>query len=185
MACPTRSAPTRPWSMLTSGQATESAPMKRQIPVIALCAVLAAGLFAPLLTGASALGFWLEVLLGGLMAGVLYSLVALGFVLIFKASGVFNFAQGAMVLFAALTVARLAERMPLWLAILLAIAIMVVLAILIERLVLRPLVGQEAVALLMATLGLSYFLRSEEHTSELQSQSNLVCRLLLEKKNDI
>ena len=119
--------------------------MKRQIPVIALCAVLAAGLFAPLLTGASALGFWLEVLLGGLMAGVLYSLVALGFVLIFKASGVFNFAQGAMVLFAALTVARLAERVPLWLAILLAVAIMVVLAILIERLVLRPLVGQEAV----------------------------------------
>ena len=144
--------------MLTSGQATESAPMKRQIPVIALCAVLAAGLFAPLLTGASALGFWLEVLLGGLMAGVLYSLVALGFVLIFKASGVFNFAQGAMVLFAALTVARLAERMPLWLAIFLAVAIMVVLAILIERLVLRPLVSQEAVALLMATLGLSYFL---------------------------
>jgi len=89
---------------------------------------------------------------------VLYSLVALGFVLIFKASGVFNFAQGAMVLFAALTVARLAERMPLWLAIVVAIAVMVVLAILIERLVLRPLVGQEPVALLMATLGLSYFL---------------------------
>ena len=126
--------------------------------MIALCAVLTAGLFAPLFTGASAFGFWLEVLLGGLMAGVLYSLVALGFVLIFKASGVFNFAQGAMVLFAALTVARLAERMPLWVAILVAIAIMVLLAILIERLVLRPLVGQEPVALLMATLGLSYFL---------------------------
>ena len=132
--------------------------MKGRIPVIALCAVLTAGLFAPLLTGASAFGFWLEVLLGGLMAGVLYSLVALGFVLIFKASGVFNFAQGAMVLFAALTVARLAERMPLWLAILIAIAIMVVLAMVIERLVLRPLVSQEPVALLMATLGLSYFL---------------------------
>ncbi len=64
-------------------------------------------------TGATAPGFYVEVLLGGLMAGVLYSLVALGFVLIFKASGVFNFAQGAMVLFAALAVARLAERMPL------------------------------------------------------------------------
>jgi branched-chain amino acid transport system permease protein len=132
--------------------------LKGRIPVIALCAVLTVGVFAPLFTGASGFGFWLEVLLGGLMAGVLYSLVALGFVLIFKASGVFNFAQGAMVLFAALTVARLAERMPLWLAVLVAIAIMVVLAIVIERLVLRPLVSQEPVALLMATLGLSYFL---------------------------
>ena len=132
--------------------------MTRHIPVTVLCAILAAGLIMPLATGASPLGFWLEVLLGGLMAGVLYALVALGFVLIFKASGVFNFAQGAMVLFAALAVARLAERMPLWAAILIAIAIMVVLAMLIERLVLRPLVNQEAVALLMATLGLSYFL---------------------------
>src|SRR5437588_12419457 len=98
--------------MLTSGQATESAPMKRQIPVIALCAVLAAGLFAPLLTGASALGFWLEVLLGGLMAGVLYSLVALGFVLIFKASGVVHLAQGGRVRCAAVPVARPAARLP-------------------------------------------------------------------------
>ena len=132
--------------------------MQKHIPVTVLCAILAVGLVMPLASGASPLGFWLEVLLGGLMAGVLYSLVALGFVLIFKASGVFNFAQGAMVLFAALAVARLAERMPLWAAILIAIAIMVVLAYLIERLVLRPLVNQEAVALLMATLGLSYFL---------------------------
>ncbi|MEK7717630.1 MAG: branched-chain amino acid ABC transporter permease, partial [Pseudomonadota bacterium] len=92
------------------------------------------------------------------MAGVLYSLVALGFALIFKASGVFNFAQGAMVLFAALAVARLAEQVPLWAAIPLAMVIMVALAWLIERLVLRPLVNQEAVALLMATLGVSYFL---------------------------
>jgi branched-chain amino acid transport system permease protein len=92
------------------------------------------------------------------MSGVLYSLVALGFVLIFKASGVFNFAQGAMVLFAALAVARLAERMPLWVAILAAVLIMVLLAIVIERLVLRPLVNQEPVALLMATLGVTYFL---------------------------
>ena len=92
------------------------------------------------------------------MAGVLYSLVALGFALIFKASGVFNFAQGAMVLFAALAVARLAERMPLWAAIVLAIGIMIVLAWFIERLVLRPLVNQEAITLFMATLGVTFFL---------------------------
>jgi branched-chain amino acid transport system permease protein len=98
-----------------------------------------------------------EVLLGGLMAGVLYSLVALGFVLIFKASGVFNFAQGAMVLFAALSVARMAEKMPLWAAMLLAVVIMVALAFVIERLVLRPLVNQDPVVLLMATLGVTYF----------------------------
>ncbi len=132
--------------------------MKRHVPVIALCTLLAVGLFMPLVLDLSAPGFWFEVLLGGLMAGVLYSLVALGFVLIFKASGVFNFAQGAMVLFAALAVARLAERMPLWVAILLAIVIMIALAFVIERLVLRPLVNQEGVALLMATLGVTYFL---------------------------
>src|SRR3954454_25104087 len=103
------------------------------------------------------MGFFLETVLGGLMAGMLYSLVALGFVLIFKASGVFNFAQGSMVLFAALCVARMAERMPLWLAVLLAV-LMVALAFVIERLVLRPLVNQDAVALLMATLGVTYFL---------------------------
>ena len=91
----------------------------------------------PLALQLSPPGFWLEVLLGGLMAGVLYSLVALGFVLIFKASGVFNFAQGAMVLFAALAVARLSERMPLWAAILLAVVIMVILAIVVERVVLE------------------------------------------------
>jgi branched-chain amino acid transport system permease protein len=134
------------------------ADAKRHLPVLALGAVLLVGLFAPLALKLSAPGFWMEVLLGGLMAGVLYSLVALGFVLIFKASGVFNFAQGAMVLFAALAVARLSEKMPLWLAILLAVAIMVLLAIVIERLVLRPLVNQEGVALLMATLGVTYFL---------------------------
>ena len=71
------------------------------------------GLVAPLASGAAAPGFYVEVLLGGLMSGVMYSLVALGFVLIFKASGVFNFAQGAMVLFAALSVARIGEVMPL------------------------------------------------------------------------
>jgi len=126
--------------------------------VIALGLALFAGLAAPLVSGASAPGFYVEVVLGGLMAGVLYSLVALGFVLIFKASGVFNFAQGSMVLFAALSVARMAEVMPLWMAVPLGIGIMVLLAIIVERLVLRPLVNQEAVALLMATLGVSYFL---------------------------
>jgi branched-chain amino acid transport system permease protein len=132
--------------------------MKKNLPVLALGALLLLGLVLPLATGASPPGFYVEVLLGGLMAGVLYSLVALGFALIFKASGVFNFAQGAMVLFAALAVARMAEAMPLWLAIVLATLIMVMLAWLIERLVLRPLVNQEAVALLMATLGVTYFL---------------------------
>ena len=132
--------------------------MKRNRNLIILCVALFAGLIAPLVTGASAPGFYVEVLLGGLMAGVLYSLVALGFVLIFKASGVFNFAQGAMVLFAALSVARMAEKMPLWAAMLLAIVIMVVLAFVIERLVLRPLVNQDPVVLLMATLGVTYFL---------------------------
>jgi branched-chain amino acid transport system permease protein len=135
-----------------------AAAFKRNLPVIGLGLLLAAGLFAPLALKLSAPGFWTEVLLGGLMAGVLYSLVALGFVLIFKASGVFNFAQGAMVLFAALAVARLSERMPLWVAILLAVVIMIALAWVIERVVLRPLVNQEGVALLMATLGVTYFL---------------------------
>ena len=132
--------------------------MRKHWPVLTLGATLLIGMTLPLATGASAPGFYIEVLLGGLMAGVLYSLVAVGFALIFKASGVFNFAQGAMVLFAALAVARLAEQMPLWVAMLLAMAIMVVLAWIVERLVLRPLVNQEGVALLMATLGVTYFL---------------------------
>jgi branched-chain amino acid transport system permease protein len=115
------------------------------------------------------MGFFLETLIGGLMAGVLYSLIALGFVLIFKASGVFNFAQGAMVLFAALAMARFAEWIPRWLgfesAILgnvlgfvAAMGVMVVAAWLIEKLVLGRLVNQEGVTLLMATLGITYFL---------------------------
>ena len=132
--------------------------MNKNTPFIAVCVVLLVGLVLPLATGASAPGFYVEVLLGGLMAGVLYSLVALGFALIFKASGVFNFAQGAMVLFAALAVARLAERMPLWTAIILGIVIMTILAWFIERLVLRPLVNQEPIALFMATLGVTFFL---------------------------
>ena len=106
------------------------------------------------------MGFFLEVMLGGLMAGVLYSLVALGFVLIFKASGVFNFAQGAMVLFAALSLVRIMEifHLPLALAVLVTCAIMVVLAIAIERLVLRPLVNQAGIILFMATIGVTFFL---------------------------
>ncbi|MGZ5035698.1 MAG: branched-chain amino acid ABC transporter permease [Usitatibacter sp.] len=101
---------------------------------------------------------WLEVALGGLLTGVLYSLVALGLVLIFKASGVFNFAQGAMVLFAALSLVRLMEKMPFALALLATLAIMFALAWAIERLVLRPLVNQEPIVLFMATLGVAYFL---------------------------
>ena len=131
--------------------------MKKHGPVLALGAVLLIGLILPLATGATPAGFYVEVLLGGLMTGVLYSLVALGFALIFKASGVFNFAQGAMVLFAALTVARMTEVMPLWLAIVLGTGVMIALAWVIERLVLRPLVNQEGVTLLMATLGVTYF----------------------------
>ena len=115
------------------------------------------------------MAFFLETLLGGLMAGMLYSLVALGFVLIFKASGVFNFAQGAMVLFAALAMARFSEWIPQWTglqskvlaglsAFALAGALMFVVAWLVERLVLRHLVNQEGATLLMATLGIAYFL---------------------------
>jgi len=114
------------------------------------------------------MGYFLETLIGGLMAGMLYSLVALGFVLIFKASGVFNFAQGAMVLFAALAMARFSEWFPKLmgfdsrllanlLALAAAMAVMVAAAWVIERLVLSKLVNQEGVTLLMATLGIAYF----------------------------
>ena len=115
------------------------------------------------------MSFFLETLLGGLMSGMLYSLVALGFVLIYKASGVFNFAQGAMVLFAALSMARFSEWIPQWLgmdslfmanvlAFVVSVVIMFAVAWLIERLVLRHLVNQEGATLLMATLGIAYFL---------------------------
>jgi branched-chain amino acid transport system permease protein len=115
------------------------------------------------------MGFFLETLIGGLMTGMLYSLVALGFVLIFKASGVFNFAQGAMVLFAALAMARFAEWAPKLLGtdsklvanligFLAAMAVMIAVAWLIERFVLGKLVNQEGITLLMATLGITYFL---------------------------
>ena len=115
------------------------------------------------------MGPFLETLIGGLMTGMLYSLVALGLVLIYKASGVFNFAQGAMVLFAALAMARFAVWLPQWfgfsnpvlanvLAFIVAMVIMVAVAWLIENLVLGHLVNQEGVTLLMATLGIAYFL---------------------------
>ena len=115
------------------------------------------------------MAFFLEVLIGGLMAGMLYSLVALGLVLIFKASGVFNFAQGAMVLFAALAMARFSQWIPNWLGFesklvgnvlgfIAALLVMIALAWLIERLVLGKLVNQEGITLLMATLGITYLL---------------------------
>ena len=103
--------------------------------------------------------FFVEVLLGGLLAGVMYSLVALGFVLIYKASGVFNFAQGAMVFFAALTFVSLVERgINFWLALAVTLAAMVVLGIAIEKVVLRPLVNQPPITLFMATIGLTFVL---------------------------
>ncbi len=103
--------------------------------------------------------FFLEVVISGVLAGVMYSLVALGFVLIFKASGVFNFAQGAMVLFAALTLVGLMEQgVPVFFAILITMAVMVLLAILIEKMMLRHLVNQEGIILFMATIGLNFIL---------------------------
>lgn len=115
------------------------------------------------------MAFFLETLLGGLMSGMLYALVALGFVLIFKASGVFNFAQGAMVLVAALAMARLSQWIPQLLgmepgilgnvlAFIVSAILMFVLAVIIERWVLRYLVNQEGTTLLMATIGISYLL---------------------------
>jgi branched-chain amino acid transport system permease protein len=115
------------------------------------------------------MGFFLETVFGGLMSGMLYSLIALGFVLIFKASGVFNFAQGAMVLFAALAMARFSEWFPALLGFdskllanilgfAAALAVMVLVAWLVERLVLGKMVNQEGITLLMATLGITYFL---------------------------
>jgi len=125
---------------------------------IAFFVLLVAAAVSPMVFGGTKLAQWLEVALGGLLTGVLYSLVALGLVLIFKASGVFNFAQGAMVLFAALTLVRFMEKMPLPIAIAATLAVMVALAWLIEKLVLRPLVNQEGITLFMATLGVAYFL---------------------------
>ena len=103
--------------------------------------------------------FFAEVVINGLLTGVMYSLVALGFVLIFKASEIFNFAQGVMVLFAALSLVGLMELgVPTWLAVILALGIMVVLALVIERVMLRPLVNQDPFILFMSTIGLTFFL---------------------------
>jgi len=100
-----------------------------------------------------------QTLWEGLVGGVLYALIALGFVLIFKASGVFNFAQGIMVVFAALTLVGLNERgVPAFLALALTVVVMLVLAVAVERLVLRPLVNQSDIILFMATFGITYFL---------------------------
>ncbi len=105
------------------------------------------------------LTFFIEVFVGGLLAGVMYALVALGFVLIFKASGVFNFAQGSMVFFAALTFVSLTERgWNFWLALVVTLAVMVVLGMATERIVLRPLVNQPPITLFMATIGLTFVL---------------------------
>ena len=102
--------------------------------------------------------FFLEVLIGGLLSGVMYALVALGYVLIYKASGVFNFAQGAMVFFAALTTAGLVDSgLSLWLAAPLTMVAMVALGLLTEKIVLRPLVAQHEITLFMATIGLTFF----------------------------
>ena len=103
------------------------------------------------------MNFFLETLVSGLLAGVMYALVAIGFVLIYKASGVFNFAQGSILLFAALTYVSLTEKgAPVWLALVITILALILGAALIERLVLRPLVNRDALTLFMATLGLSF-----------------------------
>ena len=103
--------------------------------------------------------FFIEVLAGGLLAGVMYALVALGFVLIYKASGVFNFAQGAMVFFAALTFVSLVERgMNPWVALVVTLVVMVALGLVTERVVLRPLINQPPITLFMATIGLTFVL---------------------------
>jgi branched-chain amino acid transport system permease protein len=103
--------------------------------------------------------FFLEVALGGLLAGVMYSMVAIGFVLIYKASGVFNFAQGSMVLFAALTFVSIVEKgIDFWLALLISLLAMLLLAVAIERFVLRHLINRPPITLFMATLGLSFII---------------------------
>src|SRR5947207_6081363 len=116
-------------------------------------------LIEPWITILTAPLFFGEVVIGGILSGVMYSLVALGFVLIYKASGVFNFAQGAMVFFAALTYVGLLEMgLSAWLAVPATLAVMIVLALVIERAVLRPLVNQPQISLFMATIGLTFFI---------------------------
>src|ERR1700676_3685983 len=113
----------------------------------------------PFLQMGAAPDLLVQTLWEGLVAGVLYALIALGFVLIFKASGVFNFAQGIMVVFAALTLVGLNEHgVPAWLALIATLGVMFVLAVAVERLILRPLVNQPDIILFMATFGLTSFL---------------------------
>jgi len=118
------------------------------------------GIFiAPFVQMADAPDFLVQVLWEGFVSGILYALIALGFVLIFKASGVFNFAQGIMVVFAALTLVGLYQKgVPVILVLILTMAVMGILALAVERFIMRPLVNQPHVILLMATIGLTYFL---------------------------
>jgi branched-chain amino acid transport system permease protein len=106
------------------------------------------------------MSFFFEVLIGGLLSGIMYALVAIGFVLIYKASGVFNFAQGAMVFFAALTCVGIVDKfhVSMWLAIPATIVVMIALGLAIEKVVLRPLVNQPEITLFMATIGLAFFI---------------------------
>lgn len=107
------------------------------------------------------MSMFLETLIGGLLAGTMYSLVAIGFVLIYKASGVFNYAQGSILLFAALTFVSLTDQgVPALVAIAITIALLVLMAIAIEKLLLRPLTNRSPMTLFMATLGLSYLVEA-------------------------
>ena len=122
--------------------------------------ILYAFFVAPFVDMASDHIFFAEVVIVGLLTGVMYSLVALGFVLIFKASGVFNFAQGVMVLFAALTLVGLMEHgAPVWLALIVTVLVMIALAFAVEWIMLRRLVNQEEIVLFMSTIGLSFVLQ--------------------------
>lgn len=111
------------------------------------------------------MSFFLDVLLGGTLAGVMYSLVAIGFLLIYRASGVFNFAQGALVLFSALTFVNLVERgVPFVVAFAVTLFVIFVLVLLIDALILRHLVNRSVITLFMATLGLSYIVEGLAQT---------------------
>ncbi|MCH7796359.1 MAG: branched-chain amino acid ABC transporter permease [Proteobacteria bacterium] len=122
--------------------------------------MLHAFFIAPFADMASDPIFFSEVVIGGVLTGIMYSLVALGFVLIFKASGVFNFSQGVMVLFAALTLVGLMEHgVPVWLALILTVMVMIALAFAVEWIMLRRLVNQEEIVLFMSTIGLSFVLQ--------------------------
>jgi branched-chain amino acid transport system permease protein len=140
------------------------------------------------------MSFFFEVLIGGLLSGVMYALVAIGFVLIYKASGVFNFAQGAMVFFAALTCVGIIDKfgVSIWLAIPMTIVVMVLLGLAIEKVVLRPLVNQPEITLFMATIGLAFFIEglaqlmwgSQVHKLELPIE-DVPIQFLMEKYNII